>query len=257
MLDWAHRHIDLVQTMVFICYRHVVPEMQFDWFAGGEQVPWEQIWYSTEESGREVEIDARTLVAKAREQDPRFQPAAFLNGTHDPQACKWLLTQRVGDRETLHGYLGPRFVEAAMDTYHFQKGRYLAYVSPGETRRGKAAMFLSSFVDRDARQAWRTYLGAALRNPARLFRPVHLQSVMFIQPVDFLPDGEQSMCDGCPDITVHEGKLVWSCRLDELKQYGTFLRSFPRQAACRTHSACAGGGCENGPAPTPGDGAEA
>ena len=41
-----------------------------------------------------------------------------------------------------------------------------------------------------------------------------MQSIMFIQPVDFMQDGRQSMCDGCPDITVHEDKLVWSCRLE-------------------------------------------
>jgi len=241
MMDWAHRHIDIVQTMVFICFRHVVPEMKFNWFAGDELVPWDQIWYSTEESGREVEIDARTLVAKAREQDPRFQPAAFLNGTHDPQACKWLLTQRAGDQHEIHGYLGPKFVEAAMNSYHLRRGRYLSYVSPGETRHGRAAMFLAGFIDPDARRAWRTYLGRALRDPRKIFRKVHLQSMMFIQPVDFMEDGEQSMCDGCPDITVHDGKLVWSCRLDELKQYGTFLRTFPRNG-CQAQQPCSGSG---------------
>ena len=54
-----------------------------------------------------------------------------------------------------------------------------------------------------------------------------MQSIMFIQPVDFMANGEQSMCDGCPDITVHEDELVWSCRLEELKSFGTFLRSVP------------------------------
>jgi hypothetical protein len=167
----------------------------------------------------------------------------------------------VGDRDTIHGYLGPRFVEAAMNSYHLTKGKYLAYVSPGETRRGKAAMFLSSLIDRDARRAWRSFLGAAMRKPSRWFRPAHLQSLMFIQPVDFMVDGEQSMCDGCPDITVHDGKLVWSCRLDELKQYGTFLRSFPRQASCHSHAACqqqqaCAGGCTEGIVPAPAEEAE-
>jgi MoaA/NifB/PqqE/SkfB family radical SAM enzyme len=228
MLDWAHRHIDIVQTMVFICFRHIVPEMPFDWYAGSEPVPWERVWYSTQESGREVEIDARTLVERAREQDSRFRPAAFLNGTHDPQACKWLLALRVGDRETIDGYLGPRFVEAVTDAYHLCRGRYLAYVSPRQTRHGKAAMLVSSAFDREARRAWRRFLGSTVRRPARWLRPVSMQSIMFIQPVNFLADGEQSMCDGCPDVTVHEGKLVWSCRLEELKQYGTFLRTCPR-----------------------------
>jgi hypothetical protein len=52
-----------------------------------------------------------------------------------------------------------------------------------------------------------------------------MQTIMFIQPVDFMEDGRQSMCDGCPDITVWGDELVWSCRLEELKQFGTFLRT--------------------------------
>jgi hypothetical protein len=29
---------------------------------------------------------------------------------------------------------------------------------------------------------------------------------------------------------VHEGKLVWSCRLEEYKQFGTLLTSAPKAA---------------------------
>jgi hypothetical protein len=43
-----------------------------------------------------------------------------------------------------------------------------------------------------------------------------------------MEDGRQSMCDACPDITVHDGKLVYSCRLEELKEYGTLLRTVPK-----------------------------
>lgn len=64
-----------------------------------------------------------------------------------------------------------------------------------------------------------------LKNPFRLFKKAHMQTIMFIQPVDFMQDGRQSMCDGCPDITVWNDDLVWSCRLEEQKQFGTFLRS--------------------------------
>jgi hypothetical protein len=39
------------------------------------------------------------------------------------------------------------------------------------------------------------------------------------------------MCDGCPDITVHNGELVWSCRMEELKQFGTFLRTAEKTPA--------------------------
>jgi hypothetical protein len=51
---------------------------------------------------------------------------------------------------------------------------------------------------------------------------------MIIQPVHFEPDGKQDMCDACPDITVHEGRLVWSCRLEEMIQYGSFFTFVPK-----------------------------
>jgi hypothetical protein len=204
--------------------------MPFDWYAGGRKVPWEEIWYSTD-AERVVSIGSQDLIAEAREQDPRFHPAAYLNGTHDPKAFKWLLTQRVGTRDGIHGYLGPRFVELMMSGYHLLKGRYLSYVSPALTRAGRSSMLLGSLLDAHSRRALGTWLKGLLRNPLRLFRRAHLQSIMFIQPVDILASGEQSMCDGCPDITVHEGELVWSCRLEELKNYGTFLRSVPRCAS--------------------------
>jgi len=57
---------------------------------------------------------------------------------------------------------------------------------------------------------------------------------MIIQPVDFMENGDQSMCDGCPDITYWkdengEEKLVWSCRLEEPMQYGEFLKTVPKK----------------------------
>jgi len=51
---------------------------------------------------------------------------------------------------------------------------------------------------------------------------------MIIQPVDILEDGRQNMCDGCPDITVWEGKLVWSCRMEEQFKYGLNLQTYPK-----------------------------
>ena len=70
-------------------------------------------------------------------------------------------------------------------------------------------------------------------NPFRIFKKVYMQSIMIIQPVDFMANGDQSMCDGCPDITVWKDKngkdqLVWSCRLEEPMQYGEFLHTVPK-----------------------------
>ena len=38
-------------------------------------------------------------------------PPAYLNGTKQPDAFKWLLTQRIGTKDKIYGYLGPKFVE--------------------------------------------------------------------------------------------------------------------------------------------------
>jgi hypothetical protein len=54
---------------------------------------------------------------------------------------------------------------------------------------------------------------------------------MIIQPVDFEADGRQDMCDGCPDMTVHDGKLVWSCRLEEIHKYGAFVDTVAKATA--------------------------
>jgi hypothetical protein len=227
MIDWAQRHCDIVHTMVFICFRHVIPDMPYDWYAGGRKVDWENIWYHSDEK-RSIDIKSDQLVAKARQVDPLFSPAAYLNGTEQPDAFKWLLSERLGTSRETFGYVGPKFIELLMSAYHFRKGRYLSYVGPAALGHGRPAMLLLWPFDRGLRKALARYLGWLIRNPLRVFRRVRLQSYMFIQPVDCMADGGQSMCDGCPDITVHEDKLVWSCRLEELKMFGTFLRTVPR-----------------------------
>ena len=44
-----------------------------------------------------------------------------------------------------------------------------------------------------------------------------------IQAPDMLPDGRADMCDSCPDMTVYDGKLINSCRMDEYRLFGGFL----------------------------------
>jgi len=228
MIQWAQDHIDIVHTMVFICFRHVVPSMPFDWYAGGLKVPWNEIWYHSN-AEREVEIKSTDLLVKAQEHFPNFRPAAYLNGTKQANAFKWLLSERIGTKDRIHGYVGPKFVELLMTAYHFRKDRYLSYVSPRTSRKGRSTLLLLWPFDLGIREAAKSYLSNLLTKPLRIFQRQHLQSIMFIQPVDFMTSGEQSMCDGCPDITVHEGELVWSCRLEELKTFGTFLRSVNKE----------------------------
>jgi hypothetical protein len=103
-------------------------------------------------------------------------------------------------------------------------------VDPRNTARGKLAAFAGAFIDPAMRRIALKILKRTLTNPANLFRSAHLQSFMIIQPVNFEPDGRQDMCDSCPDITVHNGRLLWSCRLEEINKYGAFVQSVPKRA---------------------------
>jgi hypothetical protein len=107
--------------------------------------------------------------------------------------------------------------------HHMLFDRYLAYSEPRLTRKGRSMLLLGAF-DKKLRKTAKNFL----KNPFNIFRKLHYQSIMIIQPVDFLEDGRQNMCDGCPDITVWNGKLVWSCRLEELLKYGHNVRSYPK-----------------------------
>jgi hypothetical protein len=134
----------------------------------------------------------------------------------------------VGTKEKIYGYVGPKFMEIMQTGHHMLKGKYLAYSSPKATSLGRTMLLLSPF-DGGIRNVAAKYTQAVIANPLRMLEGLHFQSVMIIQPVDFLPNGLQNMCDGCPDMTVWNGELVWSCRMEELKKFGNWVRTIPQK----------------------------
>ncbi len=224
MVDWAQKHIDLVHVMVFICYRAAILDADFDYYLGDHKVDMSPLVYSYTEAPQRADITAPEVVAKIRERLPDFAPCAYLNGTERPDSFKWLLSFRLGTSDRIYGYVGPKLMELVQTWHHFTTGRYMAYASPSVLRRGKSLMWLWPF-DRGVRQAF----ARAIRDPRAHFRRIHGQSIMIIQPIDILQDGRQSMCDGCPDMTVWDGKLAWSCRLEECMSFGQFVRTVPKE----------------------------
>ncbi len=61
------------------------------------------------------------------------------------------------------------------------------------------------------------------RHPTRVFDSLRLQTIGIIQAPDLQSSGPADMCDGCPDMTVWDGKLVNSCRMDEYRLFGDLL----------------------------------
>lgn len=235
LVNWAQQHIDIVHTMVFILFRYVTPGLQYDFYAGNQKIVFDDIHYHSNKE-EVTNLVAPQIVAEIRKKFPDFNPAAFLNGTHKADDFKWLLTERVGTKDKIFGYLDNKFIEMVMTVYHYFNDRYLSYASPKILGTGRATLFNLWTINKSVRSAFKKYFGYVLANPFRLFKKVYMQSIMIIQPVDFMENGDQSMCDGCPDITVWKDKngndqLVWSCRLEEPMQYGEFLHTVPKESS--------------------------
>jgi len=87
-------------------------------------------------------------------------------------------------------------------------------ISPGRK------LWLAALFDPRIRRALRT----ALRHPkSALLQAPYGVSIGIIQAPDVLPGGQVDMCESCPDMTVWEGKLVHSCRLDEHRKFGHYV----------------------------------
>jgi organic radical activating enzyme len=226
MVRWAQSHADIVHTMVFILFRSPSLTGDFDYYANGEKI---EVLDTYKESawGGESLLMAPDIVEKIREADPMYEPAAYLNGTANPDSFKWLLANRIVFNGKTMGYVSPRFMELVQTFDHLFTGTYLAYSDPKSVSRGRMAAFFFGLVDKQMRKIFFNILKASLINPLKFFDSAYIQSFMIIQPVNFEPDGRQDMCDSCPDITVHDGKLMWSCRLEEVKNFGAFVQSVP------------------------------
>jgi hypothetical protein len=233
LIDWAGRNVGKVHTMVFILFRAAALE-QFDYFAGGKKVDMGSLVYGGQHE-RRLDLNAREVVDVIRERYPDYSPCAYLNGTAQPDSFKWLLGMRVASSTRTYGWVGPKFLEATQAAYHLASGRYMSYAPPQALSVGRSVLLGAWPIDRGVRAATAAWAGAVARRPSEAFRELHLQSILIIQPIDLLEDGTDSMCDGCPDMTVHDGKLVWSCRLEEPRAFGQFVTAVPRPAG----SSCA------------------
>ncbi len=225
VVEWGQKHIDIVNILVFIAYRAAPVHKGYSYFVGGEKIDMAPIAYAIDEE-RKISIMSTDIVDVIRTRYPDFQPCAYLNGTERPDHFKWLLTMRIGTKDRIFGYAGPKFMELSQSLHHLLKGSYLAYTKPKILGRAKSMLALSP-IDKGLARTATSFMHGVFRNPSLLFRKLHMQSVMIIQPADFMQNGALSMCDGCPDITVYDDKLVWSCRMEELVNFGDWVRAVP------------------------------
>lgn len=228
MTKWAQEHIDIVHIMVFIIYRMAIFGKNLDFYTGDKKVYFDDMTYSTNDDNRRTNVSSVELVDLIKKEAyPDFTPCAFLNGSEKVDTYKWLLTGRLGNKNAIFGYAGRKFMEAVQIFKHLKTDKYLAYSSPSIQRRGRL-FFLLSPIDKGIRSAAANYFKSFMHNPRAFFSKVHYQTVLIIQPADIYSDGRVNMCDGCPDMTVWNGQLVWSCRMEEQYRWGQNVRVVPQ-----------------------------
>ena len=229
LAKWAHEHIDKVQVMVFIIYRMANLGKGLDFYAGNEKVSFGDMTYSTDDENRRIDISSQEVVDQIRKEYPGFMPSAFLNGTHSPETYKWLLTGRIGNKHKIMGYTGPKFMEIVQTAKHMFTGSYLAYAEKQWSKRARLYFLFAPF-DKGVRKIAAEYFKSFTTNIRAFFSKLYFQSVMIIQPADIYENGDINMCDGCPDITVWNDKLVWSCRMEEQYRWGQNVKVMPKES---------------------------
>jgi MoaA/NifB/PqqE/SkfB family radical SAM enzyme len=219
IVRWGQAHMDRVHGLVFITYRTAATDSHVARSADDRVVDLGQLSY-VRETFDETFVTTADVCRVINETCPAYQPAAYLGGSIRHDSFKWTISALIGSQSAAFGSVGKKTMELAQIGHHLFTGSYLAYLS--QARFGRSVFFLSPW-DSSVRQAAGAWWKAVWRRPTTLFEPVRLQSIAIIQAPDLLPDGRADMCDSCPDITIHDGQLVNSCRMDEYRLFGGFL----------------------------------
>lgn len=220
VLRWVLKNRGKVGGATFITYRGA-RVANVDYFVGGEpiQLDDDALGYVTDDEPEDIGIKSTDVYAWIKENFPEYDASAYLGGTQTHDSFKWLDGYMLCAGDEVLGSIGKKSMEFTQIMHHFLFGTYFVYL------KGSAPGYLSFLLglfDPKVRRAF----GRWLRHP---FRRVYGVSVAIVQAPDLLPDGRVDMCDSCPDMTVFEGRLVNSCRLDEYRKFGQLITAVPRR----------------------------
>jgi hypothetical protein len=215
---WTVENRHRVSGFSFITYRGLMILPGYEYAVNGKpvKVRKEDIGYATKEEQAAITVTSYDVLEKIREGVPEFEPCCYLGGTKSHHSVKWLLGQLVATKDRVLGPVGRKTIELGQALHHLLTGRYFIYTgSPWFPRRA----LLAGLFDPKVRRMWREYL----KRPAMIFDRLYGVGFGIVQAPDVLADGSIDMCDSCPDMTVYEGELINSCRMDEYRKYGGLL----------------------------------
>jgi MoaA/NifB/PqqE/SkfB family radical SAM enzyme len=225
VVRWGQANIDKVHGLVFITYRTATTDVNVARDYADREVDFSQLSY-IRESFDEKFVTAPEVYQIIKDTCPDYEPSGYLGGSIRHDSFKWLDGACIGSKTRMYGSVGKKTMELAQAGHHMLKDTYLAYLSTAKV--GRKVFWLSPW-DVTVRGAASNWLKDIIRHPTRLFESLYIQSIAIIQAPDLLPDGRADMCDSCPDMTVYDGKLINSCRMDEYRLFGGFLSVVARE----------------------------
>jgi hypothetical protein len=224
IVEWTVQNIHKVCTNTFIPVRVPRDDDPWDLYVDGKKIDYQDTVFSSKKykNPSKINLTAGDIYAQIQKVVPGYRANAFLGGTEIPDAPKWLFSNLIGTDKKIFGNMGPKTIELFQNGYHFFKGRFLSFLKPGFYASAKL-LFLFGAVDREIRKTFLSFLRALVKNPLHLFKKVSVQSILVLQPQDVLPSGKQDLCDGCPNKTIHDGRLVSMCRTEEFISFGDMV----------------------------------
>jgi hypothetical protein len=219
VVRWGQQNIDRVHGLVFITYRTLDTDKSVALDGEGRAVDASRLGYSSERFD-ETFVTSPEVYQIIKDAFPEYEAAGYLGGTLRHDSFKWLTGAVMGSRHGWYGSVGEKTMEVGQAGHHLFRGTYLAYLSKP---RVSPLVFLMSPWDRTLARAARGWLRDVWQHPGRLFEGVRVQTIGIIQAPDIQASGRADMCDSCPDMTVWEGRLINSCRMDEYRMFGDLL----------------------------------
>jgi pyruvate-formate lyase-activating enzyme len=227
IMKWTLDNIDKVSVHVFMPVRIAPVENNFEYFAGNKKIEIAKIGYSKNFDEYRA-LSAQEIFDQIQKVIPNFTFSSYLGGTMISTAPKWLFANIIASKKILYGYIGSKGMNIIQSFSHILRNKYLAYLKPRYYKHAKLLYWLFPF-DKIIRKALFKNILSVFSNPLRLFEKTYLQMVLVLQPQDFLPNGEQDLCDGCPNKTYFIGRLVSECRMEDYLNYGRMIQSVRKE----------------------------
>jgi hypothetical protein len=218
IVSWARRNIHKVQHCSLIAYRAIPLVDGLEYRVNGEAID-SSVVPNSSTTFDEISISTEEMYELLAKRFNDIRPCAYLNGTSAMETNKYLIIIHAGSRHQVYGTLGAKTVECVQIFYHMFKGRYCAFLhNPVAGKR----LFLLSLLDEEVKKVLSRFCRAVLKNPLRVFDRLYVQTIHLQQPHEIV-DGEVNLCDDCPNMMMHDDKLIFSCRLDEYRLLGGLI----------------------------------